>query len=51
MRCFYDVLDIPRNADAKEIKLAYRKCALVWHPDKNPGVSDLHPNSKFISFV
>lgn len=38
MRCFYEVLDVPRNAEAKEIKMAYRKCALVWHPDKNPDV-------------
>ncbi|CAN0191536.1 unnamed protein product [Scytosiphon promiscuus] len=36
-RCLYVALDIPRNASASDIKKAYRKQALVWHPDKNVG--------------
>jgi len=35
MRCHYEVLGITRDAEADEIKRAYRKCALQWHPDKN----------------
>jgi curved DNA-binding protein len=34
---YYDVLGIPRNADDKEIRQAYRKLARQYHPDVNPG--------------
>lgn len=35
MKCHYEVLNIPREATASEIKSAYRRLALQWHPDKN----------------
>ncbi len=34
---FYDILGITKSANAAEIKKAYRKKALEFHPDKNPG--------------
>jgi molecular chaperone DnaJ len=36
-RCYYETLEVERNADDSKLKSAFRKLAMKWHPDRNPG--------------
>ena len=48
-RDLYEVLGVSRNAGQDEIKKAYRKLAVQFHPDKNPGNKEAEEKFKEIA--
>ena len=48
-RDYYEVLGVTRNATESELKQAYRKLAVQYHPDKNPGNTEAEEKFKEIN--
>jgi len=49
MADYYDLLGIGKSADAEDIKKAYRKVALKYHPDRNQGSKDTEVRFKEVT--
>jgi len=45
-RCYYEILGVERTAEGDEIKRSYRRLAMKWHPDRNPGDAEAETNFK-----
>src|SRR5690348_18481851 len=48
-RDYYEVLGVTRTCTEVELKAAYRKLAMQWHPDRNPGDKDCESKFKEIN--
>jgi molecular chaperone DnaJ len=49
MRDYFEVLEVPRTATDEEVKAAYRKLAMRWHPDRNSGSKESEERFKAIT--
>ena len=41
-RCYYEVLEVERSASDAQLKAAFRKLAMQYHPDRNPDDGSEH---------
>ncbi|XP_012839944.1 PREDICTED: dnaJ homolog subfamily B member 6-like [Erythranthe guttata] len=46
---YYNILKVNRNASDEDLKKAYRRLAMIWHPDKNANKQEAQAKFKQIS--
>lgn len=46
---YYELLEVPRGADEATLKAAYRRAAMKWHPDRNPGDREAEARFKAVN--
>ena len=50
MKDYYEVLGLPRTAGAEQIKKAYRKRAMIHHPDRHAGATEVEKKDHEMKF-
>jgi len=48
-RCYYETLSVERTATEVDIKTAFRRQAMQWHPDRNPGDNEAEHRFKEVN--
>ena len=48
---YYELLEVTRGCDEKTLKTAFRRLAMQYHPDRNPGDKDAEHKFKAVSYT
>ena len=46
--CYYEVLEVSKDCSGAELKKSYRKLAMKFHPDRNPGNDEAEEQFKVV---